>query len=342
MLRKRNGKDGNGTELLSALRDELLARNEIRRLRQRGEEPSESLKIKLSETSVKNLLEKLGNLTALPGGESRIELFAAIPQVKDMGNSVALICSKADLAKPTPQRTNWRLNGVRFLCDGQNFAGEPGLASRNYTPATGFLVGDSGRYLLTARHIVVDNNGRLVPQLYCVFGYRMENNGPVQLFPPTDVVLVSNLIAYGGNTEEQDWALVELETSTGRAGLPLRTNGNPAVQEPVIAIGYPHGLPIKAGTGAIRDMDSPLYKADLDIGGGNSGSPVVGVNANGVPLYVEGIVVRADSPDIIPANELGCMVWVKASPPNKPEYWAGFVPIANVLADARFRAAVSP
>lgn len=333
-------------ERLTVLRDELLARNEIERLLRRGEDPPHSLTVRLREASVDKLLEKISILTSTPGGDDRVELAAANPAVRDFGDSVALICSRADLAAPTPQRATWQLIGAYFLCDGQRFSGEPGLESRTYTPATGFLVGTSGSYLLTAKHVAMDNNGGLIPELYCVFGYRMIDNAPVQFFPPSDVVRVSKLIAHGGHTEGEDWALVKLEASTGRPGLPLRDSGTTATLDSVISIGYPHGLPAKTGKGAIRDVSSPLYLADLDIGGGNSGSPVIAVNGSGKPLRVEGIIRGALPdlrPDLMPVDERGgCRVWVSAIPQDDPEYWAGFVPIATIMANTRFKQAVFP
>jgi len=328
------------TERLSVFRDELLARNEIERFRQRGEVPPDLLTTRLREDSLESLLEKLTAMTSIPDGEDRVELLAAIPEVQAVGDSVALICSKLDLVEPTALHADWKLNGIHFLCGGQNFDGEPGLESRVNTPATGFLVGASSRYLLTAKHVAVDNYGRLKPQLYCLFGYRMKNNAAVQSFTSSDVVRVRSLVEWGRGINE-DWALVELEASTGRAGLPLRTSGTPLVLDSVIAIGHPHGLPVKTGTGAIRDVSSTLYEADLDIGAGNSGSPVIAVDGGGKPLFVEGIVASALD-DLLFVEQKGCSMWVNACFGSGLGCWAGFVPITKVMANQVFKATVYP
>jgi hypothetical protein len=323
---------------LAILRDELLARNQLKLFQRRGEPPPDSLKDRLREASLSSLLEKLGMETTIVDGENRIALASAGPEVQDIGASVALICSKLDLVRPTPPQTSWKLNGVRFLCGGQNFAAEAGVKSRFNTPATGFLVGDSGRYMLTAKHVAVDNFGRLRPRLYCIFGYREGSVAAVQSFPASDVVPITRLVVWGRGINE-DWALVELEVSSGRAGLPLRTSGAPLRSDPVIAIGYPHGLPVKTGTGALRDVSSSLYEADLDIGAGNSGSPVIAVDGSGKPLYVEGIVVRAID-DLMFVEGKGCSVWVNSSSPDQQDYWASFTPITKVLADPVFQKTV--
>jgi len=323
---------------LALLRDELLARNQIERLRSRGEPPSDLLNSRLREASLSSLLEKLSNETSIVNGDGRGNLQSAPPEVQDMGASVALICSKLDLVEPVTPQTEWKLNSASFLCSGQNFDTELGVLPRDHIPATGFLVGASGRHLLTARHAALDDYGRLRKDLHCVFGYRQEGTTTVRSFSSSDVIPVLSLVEWGRG-EGEDWALVDLVASAGRAGLPLRASGVPTQSDPVIAIGHPHGLPVKTGTGILRDVSSTRYLADLDISPGNSGSPVIAVDGSGKPLHVEGIIVEALD-DLMYVYERECSVWVNA--PDLQVYWASFVPIAKVLADASFQKAVFP
>lgn len=341
--------ESTATVQLASLRDELLVRNEIERFQRSGEAPPDSLVKLLREPSLDVLLEKISLLTAIPGGDDRVELLAANSEVQAAGASVALVCSKLDLIEPTAAQPSWRLLPIWPLCSKQNFAGQPCLEARGNTPGTGFLVGDSGRYLLTASHVVVDDYGNLIPDLYCIFGYRVASNVAVQSFPISNVFRVSTLLRRGqGAGEDDDWALVELEAPTGRSGLPLRASGQPTISDPVIAIGHPHGLPVKVGKGAIQEVSSPLYQADLDIGAGQSGSPVIATDGSGRPLNVEGIVVQSAVDDLRPSEELvlsvqkECLVWVQPCFTTGLECWARLVPIGKVMADQAFKAIVFP
>jgi hypothetical protein len=327
--------DRDSAKQLSVLRGELLAWNRIDQFQRRGEAPPDSLKADLKHPSLKVLLE---DISSVIGREDRVDARATIPTVRASVESVALICSALDLTGPTLQDPNWRLNGIDFLCPGQNFSGEPGLPSRGFTPATGFLVGVSGRYVLTARHVAANNYGNLNPQLYCVFGYQTGTVGGVLSFQPSNVVAVRSLVTLGVG---DDWALVELESSTGRAGLPLRASGTPAVSDPVIAIGHPYGMPVKTGPGAIRDVSAAQYRADLDISPGTSGAPVIAVDANGNPSLVEGIVATTLR-DLTYVEEPKCSIWSKSCSQDDKDCWAGFVPIAKVLASSLFVKTVFP
>jgi hypothetical protein len=162
--------------------------------------------------------------------------------------------------------------------------------------------------------------------------------GAVISYPPSDVVAIESLVTLGGG----DWALVELATPVGRAGLPLRSSGTPSVSDSVIAIGYPYGMPVKAGPGTIRDVSAAQYKADLDISPGNSGSPVIAMDANGNPSFVEGIVATALPGDLTYVYKTGCLVWSPSCAQDDKDCWPGFVPIAKVLAEPLFVKTVFP
>ena len=325
---------------LSELRDELLAWNRIEQLRARDEDPPDFQLSSLRHGSLESLLETLATIV---GPEDRVNYPDATPAVQAAVDSVALICSGDDLTPPSGQNPTRQLVGKKnCICPKYNFSDEMCVESRKAqsTPGTGFLVGASGKYLLTAGHAVIDNNGNLIKNQVCVFGYRKTGSGMVTSFPdsPTNIVELTNLVAYGKNS---DWALVELAASTGRPGLPLRPSGKPSVSDPVIAIGYPHGLPVKTGPGAIRDVSGPEYLTDLDISPGNSGSPVIAVDANGNPVFVEGIATMGNW-DLMAVAQNKCSVWLKACDQNDASCFPGFVPIGNVLASSLFVKTVFP
>ena len=316
---------------LAELRNELLAWNRIEQLRARDEDPSFALKSLLKHPSREALLEQINTVV---GPDDRINYPMASSEIKTVIDSVALICHSDGLIAPTPQDPNWTLSVKQnCICPGQNnFPGEVCTKARK---ATGFLVGVSGMYLLTANHAVVDTFGNLIQNLFCVFGYRMtgpSTSSVVTSFSSANVVALKNLVTYG---RTDDWALVELATPTSRPGLALRASGDPSVADRVIAIGYPNGLPVKSGPGTIRDITTPEYLADLDLSPGNSGGPVMAVDGSGNPTFVEGIVAMAHRDLVASPN---CSTWMPAC--GQSSCFPGFVPIAKVLADPIYRVTV--
>jgi hypothetical protein len=276
-------------------------------------------------------------ITAIPGGEDRGTWAAAPPEQQRAANSVPLLCSALDL-RPAPG--GWELVTKPFLCRSvdQPFTGEEGVRSRGSdTPATAVLVGRESRHALTVRHAVVDRYGRLLWGLRLAFGYRTSGGGAAPLLAAGDVRTVIRLVARGKG--DDDWALLELDAPAARPGLPVRDAGAPGVGDPLLAIGYPHGLPVKLGPGRLRAPGTPNPLADLDIGAGNSGSPVLGLGVDGCPGWIEGLVRRA-APDLEPvrapcsACEPGrrCAVWVNPSHPDDPAGWAELVPASTFRA----------
>lgn len=93
-----------------------------------------------------------------------------------------------------------------------------------------------------------------------------------------------------------DWALIRLDRPvSGRKALRLAASA-PAAGTPVLAIGYPSGLPVKVSPGSvIEDPARPYFLADLDICKNSSGSPVF----DAATREVVGLVVRRPPPDFV-------------------------------------------
>lgn len=335
-----------------ALRQELFARRDV--LRWPADTPvPQFLRDKIPlDSSLEDFLSRLSRVTHLPGGDDRVEVVGvplAAQQTMAASESVALVCSHEwDLTPPSGASQTRRLLALPFLCDidpPQKFGNQPGLLSRNGTPATAFVVaGGDGRFVLTAAHVGLDTGGAFKPDLRCVFGYRAETvagDAPLE-FTPEDVFDVVGAPA-SGIANGLDWVLLELDRPTQRAGLPLRVDGAPALEDVVVSMGHPHGMPMKVSPGAIRSgTAASMLKASLDFGTGNSGSPVLAVAADGSPSVVEGVAIMA-AEDLRPRPDgMGglCEVWVPPGASDLDEYWAVFVPSGRILANPAFRNAL--
>jgi subtilisin-like proprotein convertase family protein len=126
-----------------------------------------------------------------------------------------------------------------------------------------------------------------------VFGFVMLDVGTARLTVDMDEVYYCSEIIKTVGTSTNDWALVRLDRPVvGREPLALSRSGAIAEGQPVFAVGYPYGLPLKmSGSATVMDNSAPEYfQANLDVLAGNSGSPVF----NAVTLEVEGILVRGN------------------------------------------------
>jgi hypothetical protein len=142
--------------------------------------------------------------------------------------------------------------------------------------------------------------GRKIEDLRIVFGFKMENSHTAAKIPKENVYNGVELIGIrydrGGNAP--DWALVKLDRKV-KGQVIAKLSGDEIYHgQPVYTIGHPAGLPLKFAAGAsVRDTRDTknefLFKADLDIFMGNSGSPVFDMNTH----EVIGIVVHGYSKD---------------------------------------------
>ena len=131
---------------------------------------------------------------------------------------------------------------------------------------TAFLVGP--RVLVTAGHCYENYT---LAQTRFVFGFRGETRPFPDTFKNDDVYVGADLII-----GSSDYAIITLNRDVvGRT--PLRVDRTTKIKktDPVYVIGHPAGLPLKHARGAaVRSVGFDTFTANLDVLGGNSGSPV--------------------------------------------------------------------
>lgn len=195
----------------------------------------------------------------------------------------------------------------RGICATERFAQQKSVAN-----CSGFLVGDD--ILVTAGHCITDAES--CHKYKWVFGFQMvkdKNGAEVLADISSDNVysckeIMGRALQKEGN---KDFSVIRLDRKvTGRTPLKLNLKGQPQVNDDIVVIGYPTGIPLKIAGGAqVKKLDDNFFFSNLDTYGGNSGSPVI----NQKTYEVEGILVRGNR-DYVGAPTGGCAV--SATLPN--------------------------
>lgn len=175
-------------------------------------------------------------------------------------------------------------------CEEEPFASQPIAAY-----CSGFMVAED--LIATAGHCIWQAD---LPLMYFVFGFEMLDETTPRLTYNADQVYRGVAIVVRQLSQGRDFAVVRVDRPISVAApLPLRTEGDITLGEPVGVIGHPVGLPKKIAFGentVVRANDDVrFFAANLDSYGGNSGSPVF----NAVTGLVEGILVRGNSDFIV-------------------------------------------
>ncbi len=214
------------------------------------------------------------------GEDSRRELYELAPESverKAADATAALLVFPGGVASERDLRVyrGKSLAEQHGLCEGVRFGEQPTMGS-----CTGFLVGDD--ILVTAGHCI---NESTCPDVAVVFDYGLSSAEDLRLdqslitFPKKDVYTCKQLLGHGYDQENNcttDWAVVQLDRAVeGREPLPM-SQETPERGVNLFAVGHPSGLPTKiAGNAVVRRHGALTFGYELDLFGGNSGSPVL-------------------------------------------------------------------
>lgn len=226
---------------------------------------------------------------AIYGEDDRIDLYDASPEEARLADSVVSFW-KYNQYTAGPEGIS--LKTVEFadefsLCPGERFREQQEGAF-----CSGFLVGED--LVLTAGHCIIDQE---CEGTNMVFGFAVREAGgkaPAAI-GNNDVYSCKEIVsrtAPAGLEPGLDYALVRLDRPVvGHKPLAVNRRQNIKEGAKVTVIGHPLGLPLKIGTGSVRDASPDIYfLTDLDTFVINSGSPVF----NTATGLVEGILVRGD------------------------------------------------
>lgn len=268
------------------------------------------------------------------GPDDRVDLY----QLKDkkilqLAASTVLIIKAEDLVKQKDGTytlktvpLNKRLN-IK-ICKGQPFVDQPTAGF-----CTGFFITPS--CIATAGHCV---KGKEITDLRFVIGVQMlDAKTPVTKFRSNQIFQGVQLIRTrmwenlsGEKPDEADYAIVQVKSLDGKTlGNPLPISSLSVFPEDsVFVIGHPSYLPTKfAPNSIVRDNSRKcFFIANLDVLGGNSGSPVFDLTNTVVGIYVSG----DDDWEITPE---GC--WIVATTPHPNSLGEAVQRISGVVGPVR-------
>ncbi|TDP52185.1 trypsin-like peptidase [Bacteriovorax stolpii] len=180
------------------------------------------------------------------------------------------------------------------ICADERFSEQVSLGN-----CSGFLVGP--KTLVTAGHCML--NEKECADNKWVFGFK-DNTTELKSSQVYSCKKINTQRYVYNEKEVSDYAVIELDRNVeGYVPLKTRKFGRVLLNTPLVVIGHPMGLPMKATDGAVvsrmNDIEretkirsfflrSHYFTANLDSYGGNSGSPVFN-KRNG---KVEGILVQ--------------------------------------------------
>ncbi len=187
------------------------------------------------------------------------------------------------------------------VCKSERVSQQPTVAR-----CTGFLV--SQNLLVTAGHCMRKQSD--CDDVSWVFDYKVDFRDQSEVIVDKENVYKCKKVvaqAYNDSTKE-DYAVVELDRKvTDRDFLNFRIKTGktgPYINDKLVVIGHPSGLPTKIADGAwIRTIKSNYFTANLDTFSGNSGSPVINIYTG----EVEGILVRGET-DYVFDEDKNCKI----------------------------------
>lgn len=238
------------------------------------------------------------------GSDNRLDYYEAPADMKVLADSVVSLWQAKQVSVSGGQAA---LKHVNFgeamnLCPSERFREQPLGAF-----CSGALVGED--LVMTAGHCITDENACADTKF--VFGYAVKQSGGKAATtlpagevygckkiikrdldkPPSGLFgTVISVLANITNRMGPDYALIQLDRKVeGHRPLPINRGAEPRMGTPLLTIGHPVGLPLKAAGGATVRSDSPksYFITDIDAFGGNSGGPVF----NAGTKLIEGILV---------------------------------------------------
>lgn len=222
------------------------------------------------------------------GDDNRRDLYSETdPALLDVARSTVALIRKSVL----------KSSGSLFEIQGTSYRSSYGLCStepfvEQSTAAfcSGFLIAPD--LIATAGHCIRTTSDCTNTSFVFDFAYRTANTPP-ETAAKDDVYTCKRVIRSTVESVGSDFAVVQLDRPvTGRNPLRIRQSGQVNLNDPLVVIGHPAGLPTKIADGAyVRSNTATGYfTANLDTYGGNSGSAVF----NEDTLEVEGILVRGE------------------------------------------------
>jgi len=242
------------------------------------------------------------------GSDDRREAYELTAAQQDAARSVFVLVERSVIDSSDPddvQFSSSTLGEALGLCPAEPYWGQPDIGF-----CSGFQV--DAQTMVTAGHCIEapsDCTGTaFVGSLF------MEPDGQPRTISVDDLYYCSAIVARE-QTPDGDFVVVQLDRPvTGFAPAVVRRGGLAEFAPgggPVIAIGHPYGIPLKAADNAlIMESHEDYFECNVDTYGGNSGSAVFSADMEIVGILVRGNDDWYDNGTCMESNhcpDTGCM-----------------------------------
>lgn len=203
--------------------------------------------------------------------DDRLDIFDITDsRVRMNAGAVAAVCMRSDLLSGDDDffKLKVKTYGPAFhLHQDEMFFNQPIAAG---PMCTGVLVGQD--VIATVSRFANEKN---VTGLRFIFDFVIQTPGlPVEKIPHIKIFKGIEVIEKIKG-QESDWLLIKLNQNVTDREIVTLSKKEAFPEQPVYTIGHPCGLPLKYAPGAeVRSVSGSHFNADLDVYGGNSGSPV--------------------------------------------------------------------
>lgn len=222
------------------------------------------------------------------GSDGRLDLYQITDdRLLTLADSTVALVQTTDLTAASNESINLNTNNygsIMNLCPTEKYREQDTLAF-----CSGSLIAPD--IILTAGHCV--QTEAQCESTAFVFGYAIKNigNSPKSI-SKQEVYHCKEILKSERINDGADFAIIKLDrVVTGHKPLSLRLSGEASVQDSLVVVGHPAGLPTKIATGgSIRAISADFFQANLDTYGGNSGSAVFNAQTG----LIEGVLVRGE------------------------------------------------
>ncbi len=232
------------------------------------------------------------------GEDNRHDYYDASEFWRERADSTVALLEASWLS--TPQKGLTQILGENYgqalnLCQSEPFREQQKAAFCSWSLVAPDVV-------MTAGHCIRNQND--CDQTRFVFGFAIKQKGvePTQI-PTSEIYSCQSVIKWVEEDTGTDFSLVYLDRPVfNHRPLELANQSTPQVDDPVLVIGYPSGLPVKiAGDANVRSVNPKFFVANLDTYVNNSGSAVFSRETGDIV----GVLVRGEE-DFVLQN--GCNV----------------------------------
>lgn len=223
------------------------------------------------------------------GDDNRKDIYDSTNSLyKKLAESTAAMIPSGQL---TIEGDNYKISSGTLkddgVCEDERFSSQPTAAL-----CSGFLVGHN--LLISAGHCITNQDDCDSHSWVFDYALKEKNSNPI-LVSKQNVYHCSKIISrVKDDITLNDYSLIQLDRDVeNREPLNYRVKGKIELNQEVLVIGNPSGLPTKIADGAfVRNNNNKyFFQTNLDTFGGNSGSAVFNAKTG----LIEGILVRGDT-----------------------------------------------